>query len=192
MLKVDNISYSVGNFSLKNFSLELHKGEYCGLMGGSGSGKSILLELICGLREVESGDIICNGSIGILFQDYALFPSMSVFDNIAYPLRCKREEKNEIKSKVDTIAQDFSISPLLKRYPDSLSGGEKQRVALARTLIIRPDLLLLDEPLSALDASLRAESLKMLKELSALGFTILHVSHDIQELSVNADRIVNI
>ncbi|NLA15164.1 MAG: ATP-binding cassette domain-containing protein [Bacteroidales bacterium] len=203
MLVCKDLEYKVGNFHLKDFSLALEKGDYCALLGPSGSGKTVLLELIAGLRTLKKGSVSIDGMdcthmppqhrpVGILFQDYALFPHMSVFDNIAWPLVIRGRKKQEIKEAVVDFATDLDIERHLARMPESLSGGEKQRVALARTLVIHPKVLLLDEPLSALDAPLRDQSALLLKKVSLTGITILHVTHDPAEVRILANRRVTI
>ncbi len=194
-------SYSVGSFKLSSFNLEVEQGEYLALLGASGSGKSVILELIAGLRRVESGKITfgeldCTDlppqkrPFGYLFQDYALFPHLNVYENIAFPLRVRGVKKGILDNRVCSLAEEFSISDLLLRDTITLSGGEKQRVALARTLILYPSLLLLDEPLSALDAHLKSSSLSFLKSLSTeRGLTVIHVTHDREEAESIADRI---
>jgi len=192
MLEIKDLTYSVGNFTLPPVNLSVEEGSYTMLLGPSGSGKSVLLELIAGLRKPLGGAIWLDGeridplppsgrSVGLLFQDYALFPHKPVFQNIGYALRIRHVPQNSIREQVRSLAQGFEIEPLLHRFPDTLSGGERQRVALARTLIVRPRLLLLDEPLSALDASLRSASRAFLKQINQSGQTIIHVTHDEQE-----------
>jgi ABC-type sugar transport system ATPase subunit len=192
MLELKDITYSVGNFSLPPVNLTVEEGSYTMLLGPSGSGKSVLLELIAGLRRPKSGAIFLDGvpidslppsgrSVGLLFQDYALFPHLTVFQNVGYALRLRHVPKATIRHEVERLAREFEIDLLLHRLPDTLSGGERQRVALARTLIVRPRLLLLDEPLSALDASLRSASRAFLKQINQSGQTVIHVTHDEQE-----------
>ena len=192
MLEIINLTYTVGNFTLPPVNLTVEEGSYTILLGPSGSGKSVLLELIAGLRKPKRGAINLDGvqinalppadrSVGLLFQDYALFPHLSVFHNIGYALRLRPLPKETIREEVEKLAQQFEIKNLLCRFPNTLSGGERQRVALARTLITQPRLLLLDEPLSALDAPLRAASRAFLKQINQLGQTIIHVTHDHQE-----------
>jgi ABC-type sugar transport system ATPase subunit len=192
LLEIKELTYSIGNFTLPPLSLTVEEGSYTMLLGPSGSGKSVLLELIAGLRKPSGGAIFLDGrridllppagrSVGLLFQDYALFPHKSIFDNIGYALRLRRVSKEIIRQEVKKLASEFEIESLFHRYPDTLSGGERQRVALARTLIVRPRLLLLDEPLSALDASLRSASRAFLKQINQSGQTIIHVTHDHQE-----------
>lgn len=203
MLSCKEVEYSVGRFRLRPFSLELEKGEYCALLGPSGSGKTVILELIAGLRRVHKGRIMIEGKdytreppqkrpVGILFQDYALFPHMNVYDNIAYALKISGMTKPDIFRTIQTSVHELDIVHLLDRFPDTLSGGEKQRVALARTLMTHPSVLLLDEPLSALDADLRDASAALLKKLSSDGLTVLHVTHDPKEVELLAHRSVTI
>ncbi|HHV04277.1 MAG: ABC transporter ATP-binding protein [Bacteroidales bacterium] len=201
MLSCRSLVYMVGDFSLNGFSLELKKGDYCALLGPSGSGKTVILELIAGLRSLKKGSVVINGvdythtppqqrPVGILFQDYALFPHMTVYENIAWPLKIRKIHKAEMVESVAGLAEELDIARLLERMPGSLSGGEKQRVALARTLVIHPLVLLLDEPLSALDAPLRDSSIALLGKLSKKGITILHVTHDPFEISSLANRSI--
>ena len=203
MLSCTDLEYKAGSFHLEDFSLELKQGDYCALLGPSGSGKTVILELIAGLRTLKKGSIFIDGKdctllppqrrpVGILFQDYALFPHMSVYKNIAWPLEIRKIQKNEIKETVISFASDLNIERFWDRMPGSLSGGEKQRVALARTLVVHPKVLLLDEPLSALDAPLRDQSALLLKKVSQTGITILHVTHDQAEVSSLANRQVTI
>jgi len=192
ILELKDLTYRVGNFTLPPINLTVTEGSYTMLLGPSGSGKSVLLELIAGLRKPDGGSIYLDGvkintlppekrSVGLLFQDYALFPHFSVFQNIGYALRIKHLSQKVIREEVEKLAHEFEIESLLDCFPDTLSGGERQRVALARTLILKPRLLLLDEPLSALDASLRSASRAFLKQINQSGQTIIHVTHDTQE-----------
>ena len=192
MLKLENISKKLGNFSLSGISIDIAEGDYFVLLGRSGSGKTQLLELIAGLKDPDSGRImvdneditrtkIQNRNIGLVFQDYAIFPNMTVFGNIAYSLHCRKIEKKEINERVDNIARELNISNLLNRFTNNLSGGELQRVALARTLITYPKILLLDEPLASIDASLKDDIKKIFRHLHKRGLTIVHVTHDYRE-----------
>lgn len=194
MLKVDNLTYSTGEFRLGPVSFSMEKGDYLAVFGPSGAGKSMLLELIAGLRFPDSGSITVNlknctniearhRPVGMLFQDYALFPHMSVFENIAYSLNLKKLTKEKVGKRVLELAEYFSIANLLKREVDGLSGGEKQRVALARAIAYEPLVLLLDEPLSALDDYLREEAAAILASLKKSGQTIIHVTHNRFEVS---------
>jgi ABC-type sugar transport system ATPase subunit len=192
MLEIKEVTYTVENFTLPPMSLTVAEGSYTVLLGTSGSGKSVLLEIIAGLRKPKSGEIYLDDvkinalppsarSVGLLFQDYALFPHMSVYQNIGYALKLKHIHNDVIRKEVEKLAREFEIESLLSRYPDTLSGGERQRVALARTLIVKPRLLLLDEPLSALDSPLRNASRDFLKQINRSGQTVIHVTHDQQE-----------
>jgi len=192
MLKLENISKKLGNFSLSGISIDIADGDYFVLLGRSGSGKTQLLELIAGLKDPDSGRILVdneditrtkiqNRNIGLVFQDYAIFPNMTVFGNIAYSLHCKKIEKKEINERVENIARELNISDILNRYTNNLSGGELQRVALARTLITYPKVLLLDEPLASIDASLKDDIKKIFRQLHKKGLTIVHVTHDYRE-----------
>jgi ABC-type sugar transport system ATPase subunit len=203
MLSCINMEYTIGAFSLRNFSLELERGDYCALLGPSGSGKTIILELIAGLRMLKKGSVVIDGKdhthtppqhrpVGLLFQDYALFPHMSVYENIAYPLKIRGKDKAEVRETVHAFAAELDISRHLNRMPGTLSGGEKQRVALARTLVIHPKVLLLDEPMSALDAPLRESSVALLRSVSEKGITILHVTHDPSEVNSLANRRIHL
>lgn len=199
MLKVDNLTYSTGDFRLGPVSFTMEKGDYLAVFGPSGAGKSMLLELIAGLRFPGSGSITVNSEdytniearhrpVGMLFQDYALFPHMSVFENIAYSLNLKKLKKEKVEKRVLELAEYFSIDNLLKREVDGLSGGEKQRVALARAIAYEPMVLLLDEPLSALDDELREEAAGKLASLKKTGQTIIHVTHNRSEVSELATK----
>ena len=189
MVKLENIIYKAGLFTLGPINLELHKGSYTALLGPSGSGKSVMLELIAGLRFPEKGKILIDGvdmtntparkrPVGMLFQDYALFPHMTVEENIGFPLSISGADKATVAKETWRIASLFKIEGLLKRAIKDLSGGEKQRCALARAMAHQPSVLLLDEPLSALDEELREEAVKTLAILKKEGQTVLHVTHN--------------
>ncbi len=166
MLKLKDISIKLGEFQLKNINLELNKGDYYVLLGKSGVGKTVLLEIIAGLIKPDSGKVFQNNlditrekiqkrKVGIVFQDYSIFPHLTVKQNIAYPLKRKKisnSDKNELINKYASLA---SIKHLLDRNTQNLSGGELQRVALARMLVSNPNCLLLDEPLASLDIQLK-------------------------------------
>jgi len=200
MLKLNKINKKLGTFSFNNVSTEIAEGEYYVLLGRSGSGKTQLLELIAGLNVPDSGEIWINNenvtrkriqdrNVGLVFQDYAIFPNMTVFGNISYSLYSKNCSRNEIFRKVNAIAEEFNIIHLLSRYTQNLSGGELQRVALARTLVTSPLLLLLDEPMASIDASLKDDIKKTLRNLNRKGLTIVHVTHDYREAVSLASRI---
>ncbi len=200
MLKLENISRKFGAFALSGISLEVPDGEYFVLLGRSGSGKTCLLELIAGLNTPDSGTVWIDGQdmtkrkiqdrpVGLVFQDFAIFPNMTVYGNISYPLRSRGMKKDEIAGKVKSIAAEMNISALLGRYPQNLSSGELQRVALARTLVLSPRLLLLDEPMSSVDASLKDDIRKVLRRINRSGLTVIHVTHDYREAVSLAGRV---
>jgi ABC-type Fe3+/spermidine/putrescine transport system ATPase subunit len=200
MLNLIDINRNLGEFALKDISIDIPEGQYYVLLGRSGAGKTQLLELIAGLEKPDSGSIILDGEnitfkkiqerkIGIVFQDYAVFPHMTVFGNIAYPLKSHKGDEEHITSKVAEAARQMNIFHLLDRMPEKLSGGELQRIALARTLITSPRLLLLDEPLSSLDASLKDDMKALLRKLNKSGQTIIHVTHDYSDAVSLASRV---
>jgi ABC-type Fe3+/spermidine/putrescine transport system ATPase subunit len=200
MLNLDKISKKLGAFHLTDINLGISEGTYFVLLGRSGSGKTQLLELIAGLTVPDSGKIWLDGEditrkklqrrgIGLVFQDYAIFPNMTVFGNIAYSLNSGKTEKKTIKERVARVAGELNISHLLGRSTHHLSGGELQRVALARTLITSPRLLLLDEPMASIDASLKDDIKRLLRRLNSKGLTIIHVTHDYREAVSLASRV---
>ncbi|SHI33962.1 ABC transporter [Dethiosulfatibacter aminovorans DSM 17477] len=201
MLEIKNLSLQLNGFKLKNINLEVDDKEYCVLLGPSGSGKTLMLETIAGLHKASKGQVLFNGrnllemsperrGIGLVYQNYELFPRMTVRDNITFGLRIRKKSNETIKSELGKLMDLFRIEHLLDRYPANLSGGEQQRVALARALIISPGILFLDEPLSSLD-HLNKELL--MNELQRVhrnsGITIIHVTHDLDEAFFLADKI---
>ncbi|MGB9938463.1 ATP-binding cassette domain-containing protein [Methanosarcina sp.] len=201
-LEVRDLCLDVGDFELNRIGLKAQKGDYLALIGPTGSGKSLLLETIIGFYGPEKGRIILEGKditdlppdmrqISIVYQDHVLFPHMDVFENIAYALRKKLRDKKQIETEVKQIAGVLGIAELLRRKPATLSGGEKQRAALARSLVVRPKLLLLDEPFSALDARTKEKLRDMLKKaISEYSTTVLHVTHDFEDVWALANRVV--
>lgn len=209
-IEVKNLTKYFGNFvALENINLEIIPGELLALLGPSGSGKTTLLRMIAGLEtvdEIDSGEILFNKlnvakkdigqrDIGFVFQHYALFRHMTVFENIAFGLRVKpkkqRLSNDEIDKKVTKLLQLIQLDGFSSRFPWQLSGGQRQRVALARALAVEPKVLLLDEPFGALDAKVRADLRKWLKQLQEeLGITTILVTHDQEEALEVADRIV--
>lgn len=200
MLEIKDISIQLGDFSLSNVSLTVNQGDYLTLLGISGAGKTVLLEVLAGLVKPSGGKILWKGEditnqkiqkrpIGLVYQDLSLFPHLSVEQNIAFPLKCKKLKKHEITDKVAELAETTGVSHLLKRYPGTLSGGEAQRVALARTLAADPEILLLDEPLANLDINLRSGLTKLLRNINRSGKTMIHVTHDFTEAATLSNKV---
>lgn len=200
MLELKNISLSNPGFSLYDISFKVNKGEYFILLGMSGAGKSMLLEMIAGLTNPDGGEILLNGKnivksklyereVGLVFQDHAIFPHLSVGGNIGYALKRQALGHSEKQELIKSIADRVHIGQLLHRQPSTLSGGELQRVALARTLVQKPEVLLLDEPLAAIDTKLKSEIRSLLRQLNREGQTIVHVTHDFDEAISLANRI---
>lgn len=191
-----------GNASaLKGVDLEVRRGEFFTLLGPSGCGKTTLLRIIAGLELPDSGHVFLGGrditrlpaskrQVNTVFQSYALFPHLDIFENVAFGLKARQVNPPEIKRRVAEKLEMLSLDGLEKRYPHQLSGGQKQRVALARALVNEPDILLLDEPMSALDAHLRAQVQEDLRRLQrAVGQTFILVTHDQDEAMVVSDRL---
>ena len=203
MIKFENVQISYGDFvAVDDLNLEIKEGEFFTFLGPSGCGKSTTLRTLVGFIDPSKGNIFVDEKditrlapekreIGIVFQSYALFPTMTVYDNIAYGLKIKKMPKSEIDAKVNEIAQKIKISDKqLQRNVSELSGGQQQRVALARALVLEPKILCLDEPLSNLDAKLRIDLRLELKRLQRdLGITTLYVTHDQEEALTLSDRI---
>ncbi|HLQ85168.1 MAG TPA: ABC transporter ATP-binding protein [Salinisphaeraceae bacterium] len=187
--------------ALAGIDLEIASGEFFTLLGPSGCGKTTLLRVLAGLEQATSGSVEIGGhpittipphkrNVNTVFQSYALFPHLNVRDNIGFGLRMRRFKKEEIRKRVEQTAAFIKISELLERDVQQLSGGQQQRVALARALVNEPDVLLLDESLSALDAGLRSElQIELLRIQQRLGMTFVFVTHDQQEAMVMSDRI---
>lgn len=201
-LEIRDLVCKAGDFSLGPVDISLERGAYLALFGPSGSGKSLFLETIAGIRKSNRGFVTVDGMectklppqkrpVAMLFQDYALFPHMKVSDNIAFSLRMKGKGREEQERRVMELSRYLSIEDLLERDPDSLSGGERQRVALARAIASEPRLLLLDEPLSALDQELREDASELLKKINLLGITIIHVTHNKAEIEGIATQTLN-
>ena len=201
MLCIESLSITLGEFSVRDVSLEVKDGEYFIILGPTGAGKTVLLETIAGIHTPVSGKITLGDkeitateprlrNIGMVYQDYMLFPHLTVRDNIAFGLRQRKMSLDEQDVLVKEMSSLLEISPLLNRYPQTLSGGEQQRVALARALVLRPDILLLDEPLSALDGRTRERMRMELSRIRKLmGTTIVQITHHFDDVFALADRI---
>ncbi len=200
MLTIQELSKSFRSFALDSVSFSVSNDDYFVLLGPSGAGKTVLLELIAGLLQPDAGRIWCDDiditnvpipsrPLGFVFQNQALFPHLSVRNNIAYGLRCMHRSHQDITHRIHQLAEEMSISHLLDHMPGSLSGGEAQRTALARALATEPRYLLLDEPLTSLDADLRLEMRTILRRLHRNGHTMVHVTHDYEEAISLATRI---
>lgn len=203
-IKLDKLSkkYDNGFVAVKEISFDIKKGDFLVLLGPSGCGKSTLLRMIAGLEDITNGKLLFENKIindlapkdrkiGMVFQNYALYPHLSVYENIAFPLKVNKTPKNEITEEVNKIAEMLNLSEKLNLKPKQLSGGQKQRVALGRALIRKPDIFLFDEPLSNLDAQLRVqmrnEIIKIHRENNT---TSIYVTHDQTEAMTMADKIV--
>jgi len=201
VIEIKNLSVDLGNFLLEEVNLKVEKGEYFIILGPTGAGKTVLLESIAGLHPIKRGEIWLDGvevtrlepekrGLGFVYQDYALFPHLSVRDNLLFGLKQRRQPKGERQRVMEWLAELLGITHLLERSPDTLSGGERQKVALARALSISPRVLLLDEPLSALDPQSREEVQQELRRIhQRLKQTTLHVTHDFEEAIALGDRI---
>lgn len=201
MLKIKNINLTFPNFALENVNLSIDKGDFFALLGPTGSGKTVLLEAIAGLKPLKQGEVWINDknvtalkpeirNISIVYQDYALFPHMSVTDNIKYGLRFRKKSNEKHEEKFNLLVEMLKINHILNRYPQNLSGGEKQRVALARALIVNPDVLLLDEPFSALDAHTKETVQTEIKKIhETLKITTIMVTHNFSEVFSLANKV---
>lgn len=200
MLRVKDISVKLGDFRLNKINLEIDQGDYYVLLGRSGVGKTVLLEIIAGLIKPNSGQVFLKGEditdkkiqnrkVGIVFQDNSVFPHLSVKQNIAYPLKGKKLTKTEKEELIHHYAKITEITHLLNRDTTHLSGGELQRVALARMLVSKPDCLLLDEPLSSLDVQMKGDLRNLLRQINQSGVTILHVTHDYEEAIALSNKV---
>ncbi|MFA5519232.1 MAG: ATP-binding cassette domain-containing protein, partial [Spirochaetota bacterium] len=193
MIKIKNLSVSLGSFDLHDINLDIKENCFFALMGPTGAGKTVLLEAIAGLIPIKTGSIHIDNKdvtklpperhgVSIMYQDHSLFPHLNVIQNIRYGLRYHKEESKESNNRVNDLIEQLGLSLLLNRLPVNLSGGELQRVSLARALAVNPKILLLDEPLSALDPNFRYELRQMLKNIhKTTDVTFLIVTHDFGE-----------
>lgn len=201
-LQVSGLTREFGSVvALDNFNLGIAKGEMVALLGPSGCGKTTALRIIAGLEKTDSGSVILNGkeithtaphirNMGMVFQAYSLFPHLTVAENVAFGLKMRKVGKTARSVKIDSILELVGLSHHHKRYPHQLSGGQQQRIALARALVIEPEVLLLDEPLSALDAQVRTNLREEIRRLQlSLGTTTLFVTHDQEEAMAISDRV---
>jgi len=202
-LEIKNVNKYYGKFhALKNINLSIKKGEFISFLGPSGCGKTTLLRVISGLEELNSGNIFLKGkdisrlhpskrNFSIVFQSYALFPNMTTWENIAYGLKNKKMPNELIEKKVKSVLEMVGLFSISNKYPNEMSGGQQQRVALARAVALEPDILLLDEPLSALDAKVREKLRNDIKKLQKrLDLTTIMVTHDQEEALSMSDKIM--
>lgn len=201
MIEIEALELNLGKSILKDFYLKIKRGEYYVLLGPSGVGKSVLLESIAGFHRLKRGRIILNGvdvtntppegrNIAYVPQTLGLFPHLTVEENILFGAKAKKLDTYTVRNEIHKLAETFGISGLLKRYPDELSEGEKRRIALARALVVKPELLLLDESLSSLDPLQKNQIQHFIKSLhEEMKFTALHVTHDFEEAFLLGDVV---
>ncbi|MDF2523271.1 MAG: Fe3+/spermidine/putrescine transporter ATP-binding protein [Clostridiales bacterium] len=202
-VELKNLTKKFGDFTaVDHINIDVKNGEMIALLGGSGCGKTTILRMIAGFIEQYEGSILVDSremnnipaykrNMGVFFQNYALFPHMNTFDNVAFGLKMQKVAKKDIREKVQKILELVKLTGMEKRYPRELSGGQQQRVALARALVTEPTVLLLDEPLSNLDAKLRVEMQVEIKRIQRkLGITTIIVTHDQEEAVSLADRVI--
>lgn len=210
MAKVDKVKLSVSNLNLayetknvlNNISFDVIDGEFLSILGPSGCGKTTLLKVLIGLVNSDTGTIIKNGvdithlppskrGMGIVFQNYALFENMSVLGNVEYSLKIKKETKAKARVKALDIIEHMGLTEHLKKRPNMLSGGQQQRVAIARTLVLEPEIILFDEPMSALDVDTRLALRKVIKDVqSKFKTTMVYITHDQEEAFAMSDRVI--
>ena len=201
-IKIENLTKAYGDFkAVDNMNLNIADGELVGLLGPSGCGKSTTLRMIAGLEEISDGELYIDGQlmndvepkdrdIAMVFQNYALYPHMTVADNIMFPLINRKVPKAEARERAQEMAKLVQLDHLMDRKPKALSGGQQQRVAIARALVKKPEVLLLDEPLSNLDAKLRVETREEIRRIQQeVGITTIFVTHDQEEAMSISDRI---
>ena len=201
-LKDIAVAYHQKNYILQGLNLDIEKGELVSLLGPSGCGKTTTLRVVAGFIDPQEGNFILDGedmtkvpvhkrNFGLVFQSYALFPHLTVKENIAFGLKLRKMDKAQMEAKINEVVEVCDLEGLTDRLPKQLSGGQRQRVALARALVIEPKLLLLDEPLSNLDAKLRIQMRVEIKRLQKkLGMTVVFITHDIREAMKLGDRVL--
>ncbi|TDT72596.1 putative spermidine/putrescine transport system ATP-binding protein [Hypnocyclicus thermotrophus] len=202
MIKLKNITKEYDDFKLKNINFEVKKGEFISLLGKSGSGKSTILNIISGIDKNYKGEVLFKNKninnynllekkLAMIFQEDYLFPHLNIEKNIGFGLKMRKEKKEIIKKKVDNLLEKLGLKNFNKKYPHELSGGQKQRVAIARALAIEPEILLMDEPFSALDENLRLEMQDLIKNIHKENkVTTIFVTHDQDEAFKLSDRII--
>ena len=203
IIRCENISKKFKTKAvLENISFEVYRGEFLSLLGPSGCGKTTILRMLIGIEKPTSGRILKDGTditntppkdrnIGIVFQNYSLFPNMDVYHNISYALQSRKMDKDDIDKKVKDIIGTVGLEEHIYKKPRQLSGGQQQRVAIARTLVLNPDIILFDEPMSALDAEIKVVLRQQLKDIQKqLKITMIYVTHDQEEAFALSDRIM--
>lgn len=200
-IKIHDLRVRRGSFVLNVSALDVRPREIFAILGSTGSGKTVLMEAIAGACSWNTGEILLDGKranslpvqqrhLGILYQDYALFPHMTVRENVEYGLRTRKIGGNEARKRVDRLLASFGIDGIADRYPGIISGGEAQRTALARALVLEPEILLLDEPFSALDPATKRQMYSVVREVhERFDCTIVFVTHDFAEARILADRV---
>ena len=203
IIRCENISKKFKSKAvLEDITFDVYRGEFLSLLGPSGCGKTTILRMLIGIEKPTSGRILKNDvditftqpkdrNIGIVFQNYSLFPNMDVYHNISYALQSRKMEKDEIDKKVKEIIETVGLEEHIYKKPRQLSGGQQQRVAIARTLVLNPDIILFDEPMSALDAEIKVVLRQQLKDIQKkLKITMIYVTHDQEEAFALSDRIM--
>ena len=204
MIRLEDVDIEAGQFALRKVNLSVQAGQYVALMGKTGCGKTTLLEAICGLRPIQRGKIFvgehdvtdatpADRRLGYVPQDLALFPTMTVRQHLQFALKLRKVDSSWIEQRTNRLAGELSIAHLLDRLPAGLSGGEAQRVALGRALSFEPPVLLLDEPLSALDDTTRDELVELLKKLrDSRTVTVIHITHNRAEAEQLGDQVIRL